>query len=217
MERVEVSPGYESLAFALDAALTQAQAGKGKERHACSEPFEEQQICQFTRQDGLGFPIGQAKKKATESHRLPGERGENELLGAINYLAAAWLVRREQRLAGEAATASASESPAKESAPPKSSVVSMKVEVDTEEAAAAVRTLVEEVGGVANAIQALRGNLDTLRSPALTHADFQKKPRSFSYAPYEFLGGIQTDFEIRGVGPADAQRVHDFFAGLMTS
>ena len=97
MDRLTVLPGYESLASVLDEALAQAQSGKGKERHASGEAFEDQQICRLCREDGIGFATGQAKKKATESHRLEGEFGVKELLGAINYLAAAVIVRRESR------------------------------------------------------------------------------------------------------------------------
>lgn len=96
MDRIAVEPGYESLAAVLDEALMQAQAGKGKERHASGEPFDEQLICRLCREDGIGFATGQAKKKTTESHRLAGEFGVKELLGAINYLAAAVIVRREE-------------------------------------------------------------------------------------------------------------------------
>ena len=90
MKRPPVLPGYESLASALDAALAQAQAGKGKERHAGEgEAFHDQQIVQLGEwMDSGGFAVGQACKKALESTRLPYERARNELLGAINYLAA---------------------------------------------------------------------------------------------------------------------------------
>jgi hypothetical protein len=89
--RTEARPGYESLATVLDQALEQAQAGKGVERHAgTGEAFEDQQIVQLGEWTGsTGFPVGQACKKAIESTRLPRERARAELLGAINYLAAA--------------------------------------------------------------------------------------------------------------------------------
>lgn len=85
----QVPKGYESLAAVLDGAMDQAAGGKGKERHAgTGEPFDRQKICEITRRVGLGYPLGQAIKKATESLRL-GDRGPDELKGAINYLAAA--------------------------------------------------------------------------------------------------------------------------------
>ncbi len=92
---IKVLTGYESLADVLTGALMQAAIGKGRDRHADDgEPFEQQKICEIARRVGLGYPLGQAIKKATESQRL-GDRGPAELLGAINYLAAAYLVMEE--------------------------------------------------------------------------------------------------------------------------
>jgi hypothetical protein len=76
---------------------------KGVERHALSDtqPFIDQPICVLTRQLGMGFPLGQAMKKILESQnlmRFPG-RAKAELLGAINYLAAAMIVLEENALA----------------------------------------------------------------------------------------------------------------------
>lgn len=91
---------YRLLALVLNDALNQAQSGKGKERHACGEPFEQQEICQNTRAVGLGYPLGQARKKAREAKRLFETKGKEaaiaECLGAINYLAAAVIVMDEQ-------------------------------------------------------------------------------------------------------------------------
>jgi hypothetical protein len=94
MKRHLVSPHYESLAAVLDEALAHAQSGKGAERHSCGEPFVDQQIVQLGEWMGrsTAFAIGQACKKAIESTRLEDERARGELLGAINYLAAAVLV-----------------------------------------------------------------------------------------------------------------------------
>ena len=93
---IRVSPGYDSLYLVLQEALDQAQIGKGVERHAeDGEPFDKQLICAITRRVGLGFPLGQAIKKAIESTRLGGEAGAQELLGAINYLSAAVICGRE--------------------------------------------------------------------------------------------------------------------------
>lgn len=93
--RIAVMPGYERLADVLDAALLQAQLGKGKERHASGEPFHEQPIVLIGRwmQDSTAFAIGQAVKKAIESTRLDDAAAVGELLGAINYLAAAVIMR----------------------------------------------------------------------------------------------------------------------------
>lgn len=93
---METEREYESLQGVLMEALYQAQSGKGKERHANDgEPFEDQQICEIARRVGVGFDLGQAVKKIYESQRLDKDRGVAELLGAINFLAAAVIVMRE--------------------------------------------------------------------------------------------------------------------------
>jgi hypothetical protein len=90
--------GYDSLASVLDEALAQAQAGKGKERHANGEPYDAQKIVTLNLQIGSEHgAIFQGCKKAQESARLEAERGDAELLGAINYLAAAVIIRRKLR------------------------------------------------------------------------------------------------------------------------
>ena len=90
---------YAALLSVLMDALDQAAAGKGRERHANDDPFERQSICEITRKHGLAFATGQAAKKLEESHRLLQLRGAeaaiNEILGAINYAAAAVIVLRE--------------------------------------------------------------------------------------------------------------------------
>jgi hypothetical protein len=97
---MNILPGYERLAEVLQNALDQAQSGKGKERHACGELFEQQEICQNTRAVGFGYPLGQARKKAKEAKRLietvSKDAGIAECLGAINYLVAAVIVMDEQ-------------------------------------------------------------------------------------------------------------------------
>jgi hypothetical protein len=98
---MKAEPGYRLLASVLNDALNQAQSGKGKERHACGEPFEQQEICHNTRAVGFGYPLGQARKKAREAKRLFETRGKEaaiaECLGAINYLAAAVIVMGESQ------------------------------------------------------------------------------------------------------------------------
>lgn len=92
-----VEDEYMSLFNVLMDALSQAQNGKGKERHAKhKERFENQKICEIARRVGVGYQTGQAIKKAEESAILGGVRGIAELLGAINYLAAAVIVMREE-------------------------------------------------------------------------------------------------------------------------
>ena len=91
---------YDSLEKVLAEALHQASMGKGAARHAKEgEPFEKQPICEMARRLGVGGPLYQAVKKIYESERLQGERGIAELLGAINYIAAAIIVWREKIIA----------------------------------------------------------------------------------------------------------------------
>jgi len=87
---------YSSLRGVLDEAFEHASNGKGKERHGDDDAFENQVTCEIRRRVGPGYTKGQAVKKIYESERLPGERGIAELLGAINYIAAEIIVRREQ-------------------------------------------------------------------------------------------------------------------------
>lgn len=100
--RLPVIPGYEHLAAILDEALAQAQSGKGKERHASGEPFEEQPIIQLGEWMGgsTAFCVGQACKKAIESTRLDDDGAERNLLGAMNYLAAAVMTIRRRKRGG---------------------------------------------------------------------------------------------------------------------
>ena len=87
---------YQSLTDVLGEAFLQASSGKGKERHASDgEAFEDQPICEIARRLG-GGALYQAVKKIYESQRLPGEAGVRELLGAINYIAAEIIVKRER-------------------------------------------------------------------------------------------------------------------------
>lgn len=78
---------YSSLATVLSGAYEQAAGGKGQERHADDQPFEDQPI-QWIEEHFKSFQLGQAVKKTHESQRLPNDAAIKELLGAINYLAA---------------------------------------------------------------------------------------------------------------------------------
>lgn len=85
---------YASLRSVLDRAYRHAAAGKGKERHASGEAFEDQPIVrlgEFMR-GSIAFNVGQAAKKAMEAERLTKERAIDELIGAINYLAGAVII-----------------------------------------------------------------------------------------------------------------------------
>lgn len=87
LEQQETAEAYRTLEVILKAAYDQAATGKGKERHADGQKFEDQPIVVLEKlyQSGVLF---QAAKKMHESQRLPKEAAVKELLGSINYLAA---------------------------------------------------------------------------------------------------------------------------------
>ena len=78
---------YGRLEEVLERASEQASTGKGSERHADGQSFEEQPIMWIER-EFRSFQLGQAVKKIHESQRLEPDAAARELLGAINYLAA---------------------------------------------------------------------------------------------------------------------------------
>ncbi len=91
---------YTSLDSVLRAAYQQAADGKGRQRHnARNVSCDRQPIMEIGRMCGLGYPTGQAQKKTQEAvsmfNRREHHKAEAELLGAINYLAAAILLIRE--------------------------------------------------------------------------------------------------------------------------
>lgn len=91
---------YAPLKRVLMTAYNHAAVGKGRERHANGGDFLTQDIMAIARVHGIGFQTGQAEKKVRESHGMM-ERGDYrlakaELLGAINYLAAAYLLIEEK-------------------------------------------------------------------------------------------------------------------------
>ena len=88
---VFVKPEYSDLFEVLRDALEEAQEGKGAVRHGNGLSFTEQPALTITRAVGLGFPLGQAMKKIQECQRMDTDAAKRELLGAINYLAAAIL------------------------------------------------------------------------------------------------------------------------------
>ena len=87
---------YKPLKDVLKAAYDQAASGKGKDRHANGKVFTEQPIMEIGRMVGMGYQTGQAMKKSQEAGGMVsrGEYGaaKAELLGAINYLAAAYIL-----------------------------------------------------------------------------------------------------------------------------
>lgn len=92
--------GYDSLRAVLAQAVEQASGGKGTERHSNGQPFDQQPICQGGRRFGICGLVYQCWKK---SHEVPvlmaldggKARAVRELLGVINYAAAAILVLQE--------------------------------------------------------------------------------------------------------------------------
>jgi hypothetical protein len=92
-----MSGEYAKLELVLAEALLQASVGKGHKRHSSGESFEDQPICEISRRLGLAFPLGQAVKKIYESKRLSHKQAKHELLGAINYLAAAIILIDEDK------------------------------------------------------------------------------------------------------------------------
>jgi len=84
-----INNDYQCLQNVLDRAYQQAAHGKGKDRHACENPFEKQPIIGIQELVGNGFALGQAIKKMQESQRLTHEAAIKELLGAINYICGA--------------------------------------------------------------------------------------------------------------------------------
>jgi len=91
---------YFELAQVFEAAFNQAAVGKGKERHAYSEEeaYQYQVLCEIDRRlrGNADGPLYQAVKKIYESARMDPQRAIHELLGAINYTAAAVILLKEK-------------------------------------------------------------------------------------------------------------------------
>jgi hypothetical protein len=93
-----VDDRYNALARILGDAMNQASSGKGKERHADGERFENQKICVINRWlhgSPIAGPLFQAVKKAVESSRMTYDAAIRELYGSINYIAAGILLLEE--------------------------------------------------------------------------------------------------------------------------
>lgn len=93
---------YDRLRDVLNDALAQASEGKGKERHATDNKFEDQLIVTIQKmlmEHPLGGQAFQVIKKTIEAGRLFNMKGpvsaQAELLGAINYLAAMYITIEE--------------------------------------------------------------------------------------------------------------------------
>jgi hypothetical protein len=87
---------YSPLLRVFDLALEQASKGKGAQRHGQGQPFDEQPMMEIGRMVGAGFCFGQAMKKTQEASRMEPEAAKREILGAINYLAGAYLLLDER-------------------------------------------------------------------------------------------------------------------------
>ncbi len=85
---------YKMLSDVYKSALNDASDGKGKARHADDNPYEEQPIM-WIEKYFKSYQLGQAVKKMHESQRLSKEDAINELLGAINYIAAKVIYLKE--------------------------------------------------------------------------------------------------------------------------
>lgn len=92
-------PRYAPLRRVLDSAYDQCASGKGADRHADGRAFIEQPIMEIGRLVGPGFALGQALKKVQEAatmvRRQKVPNAQFELLGAIVYLSAAYLLLDE--------------------------------------------------------------------------------------------------------------------------
>ena len=87
---------YESLWRVLSLAYAQASQGKGAERHGQGQPFEDQPMLKISGMLGSNHGcLYQAMKKIQESSRMGDDAAKRELLGAINYLAGAYLLLEE--------------------------------------------------------------------------------------------------------------------------
>lgn len=85
----------------FEAAMAEAAEGKGRDRHASGEPFERQPMMAITAMVGVGFPLGQAQKKAQEAARFATagdvDCARAEILGGINYFAGALIALEGRR------------------------------------------------------------------------------------------------------------------------
>jgi hypothetical protein len=96
-EESAVVDHYAQLRRVLEQALDQARSGKGAERHARGQPFERQPMMEISRM--IGGPAGclyQVMKKTQEASRMDTDAAKREILGAINYLAGAYLLLEER-------------------------------------------------------------------------------------------------------------------------
>jgi hypothetical protein len=94
---------YSALEEVLDDALEQSESGKGKERHANNNRYEDQVICvvqRLLKDHPFGGHAYQIIKKTIEAGRLYKIKGKEaayqEMLGAINYAGAMNILIKEE-------------------------------------------------------------------------------------------------------------------------
>jgi len=89
---------YLYLLEVFDMVYSRVAEGKGKERHANGERFENQLICTITRKHGHGFTRGQMEKKLDELRKFKNKQDEiNEMLDIIAYGCADVIVMMEEK------------------------------------------------------------------------------------------------------------------------
>jgi len=92
---------YSRLTQVINEAADQAIIGKGKQRHACDQKFEDQQICQLNRwldKSPISGILFQLCKKALECNQLDPKAAIHELRGVINYAAAGIILMEERHI-----------------------------------------------------------------------------------------------------------------------
>lgn len=88
---------YSALHEAFDEAVARASKGKGAERHASGEPFEQQPIVTECIALGPASLVYQIRKKARECLRMDRASRRRELLDVMVYAAAAWIAEGVER------------------------------------------------------------------------------------------------------------------------
>lgn len=88
---------YAALDEVFNRAYTRAAYGKGKERHANGNNFEDQ-LGVWIATNIKSFPLGQAIKKIVESQRLGCEESVAELLDSINYISMEIIAKEKEQV-----------------------------------------------------------------------------------------------------------------------
>jgi hypothetical protein len=89
---------YVKLQAVLNMAYDRAAKGKGKERHANNQPFDEQVMARANRLTNGGFSFGQIMKKLEEIPNLKGKADKiNEMLDIIVYAAGYVMIKLEEK------------------------------------------------------------------------------------------------------------------------